>query len=473
MAEKQHMNFLVRELGHYIVTKSIGEGGMGKVWRSWKISEGGFKKVLAIKTSKSSEKYIELFMNEAKISARFEHENIVKTFDFGKTDDEFFLVMEYVRGVNLKEFMSVVKHIPIDVFFYIVDRVLSGLIYIHNFEGRQLVHRDINQKNILISWNGNVKISDFGITLPQHGDFDPFGKLGYVPPEVILGKGWSQVGDIWCVGVLMWEILTAKKLFSGKSKDEIKKKILNSNITPPSHFNDSVSEEIDRIIMSSISKLPESRYVSAEKLQADLRQAISNSGTKPMYQEDFSAFIYEHFSEKIKEEEKELSEEEARLSIYMAEKNSRSNSRFETKDGTFETKNDLKKNNASFLHYPVPSESKSKVEPDLSDFERKTEGKTKKLGKRSSIKKNENRRERKIFFVSSILGFVLGLTIGIFKGAYDIKSAESLFRKGVDLAKEKNFHQAREFFQISADISDVREVKYIIDSINKNFEESN
>lgn len=453
VSEKELTNFSVRKIGQYIVTKLIGEGGMGKVWRAWKISEGGFKKVLAIKTSKSAKKYTELFMNEAKISARFEHENIVKTFDFGKTDDGFFLVMEYVRGIDLKEFISNVKNIPIDVFFFIIDRILSGVIYIHNFEGRQLVHRDINQKNILISWNGNVKISDFGITLPQHGDFDPFGKIGYVPPEVILGKGWSQLGDIWCIGVLMWEMLTSKKLFSGKGKEDLKKKILSCNIDPPSRFNESVSEEIDRIVMNCLSRVPESRYLSAEKLQEEIRSTMANLSIKTMYQEEFSLFISDHFSERIKKEDKEIAEEEAYVSIYAAEKNVKNiETRIESKITS--------KNSPGSSYYIFSPEDQKK---DSLNTEKKNDSRTK------SRKIRKRKRDEKIFFTSSILGFVLGLTIGVFKGAYEIKSAEGLFKKGVDLAKERNFGQAKEFFQISADISDVREVRNIIDRLNANY----
>lgn len=441
----------LKRIGPYVVTKLIGEGGMGKVWRAWKISEGGFKKVLAIKTSKSANKYTELFMNEAKISARFEHENIVKTFDFGKTDDGFFLVMEYIRGVDLKEFISNVKNIPMDVFFFIIDRILSGVIYIHKFEGRQLVHRDINQKNILVSWNGNVKISDFGITLPQHGDFDPFGKVGYVPPEVILGKGWSQLGDIWCIGVLMWEILTSRKLFSGKGKEDLKKKILSSNIDPPSQFNDLVSEDIDRIVMNCLSRVPESRYFSVEKLQEEIRRAMSNLSIKTMYQEEFSLFISENFSERIRREEKELAEEEAHVSIYAVEK----------KDKNMDVKVESKK-----VSKDLPSVSYYIVSPDNQKKERGNEKRNDSWTK--SRKTRKKKRDEKIFLISPILGFVLGLTVGVFKGAYEVKSAENLFKKGVDLVKERNFNQAREFFQISYDISDVREVKNILDRLNTN-----
>lgn len=472
----------MKELGQYIVTKVIGEGGMGKVWRAWKISEGGFKKVLAIKTSKSSRKHHDLFMNEAKISARFDHENIVKTFDFGKTDNEFFIVMEYIRGVDLKELVSTVKKIPEDIFFYIIDKVLSAVIYIHNFEGRQLVHRDINSKNILVSWNGNIKLSDFGITLPQYGDFDPFGKIGYVPPEVILGKGWTQSGDIWCIGVLMWEILTSKKLFSGKNKEDIKRKIISGNITPPSQINDSINEKIDQIVLKALSRIPESRYISASELQEDIRKTMNELNIKPMYREDFSSFISEYFLDKIKEEEKELSEEETRITVYFSEKSRESKSTVQ--DVSINTKATPKHeiNNYENERYYKYLNTKNKKDI-MNIYEQKQNAKskpsesgiigsenlTKNISKNTRIR-NKKVNRKKIFIVSSVLGFVFGLSTGIFKGSYDMQNAEKIFRMGVILTKEKNFHQAKKLFEISADISGLQEVKYIAESIGKGTE---
>lgn len=421
------------------MTKLIGEGGMGRVWRAWKVSEGGFKKLVAIKTSKSSQ-YIDLFMNEAKISARFDHENIVKTFDFGKTDEEFFLVMEYIRGINLKELSEQVEDVPLDIFFYVIDKILSAVSYIHSFEGRGLVHRDINMKNILISWNGNVKLSDFGITLPQYGDFDPFGKIGYVPPEVILGKGWSQSGDIWCVGVLMWELLTGKKLFSGRNKNEIKRKILSSDIPPPSKINESVPQELDEIIMKALSRLPETRYLSAEFLQKDLRDTALSLKIQ-LYQEDFSSFLHRYFLQKMNEEEKEIAEEEVRVSSFVSSENTKTE-----KEETRKKENAEQKIKDYYLY--VRREKKKSVR---------------------KRKKNKN----SFMFLSSVFGFIIGLSLGMLKGSYDIRKAEEFFRKGIILMKGNNLHQATKMFEVSADMSDVKELKMIVEKMREKNETVN
>lgn len=463
----------VREFGQYIVTKLIGEGGMGRVWRAWKIADGDFKKIVAIKTSKSP-RNLELFMNEAKISARFEHENIVRTFDFGRTKDEFFIVMEYVRGLNLREFLSTVKTMPLDIFFYVMDKVLSAVAYIHDFDGRQLVHRDLNARNILVSWNGNIKVSDFGITLPQYGDLDPFGKLGYVPPEVILGKGWTQSGDIWCLGVLMWEMLTSRKLFSGRNKNEIGKRVLSSPINPPSLLNKEIHEDIDRIVLKALSRLPESRYASVKELQADLRKVSSTLGVKTVYQEDFLSYILEHFIERIRDEEKELAEEETRISLYLSEKSRISNA---NKVNGKEVISD--EDERSVIFRKQDDKEKKIFRSDIAggDISRSTKWKAESskyfletrhlhLRERSVSKKRKNKVEtkRRIFLISSfVFGFILGLGGGLIKGSYDVRVAETLFKRGVIFAKENNFQQAKKMFEASANISELSEIRYISD----------
>lgn len=463
----------VREFGQYLVTKLIGEGGMGKVWRAWKVSEGDFKKIVAIKTSKSS-KNTDLFMNEAKISARFEHENIVKTFDFGKIGDEFFLVMEYVRGVDLRKFISVVEDISTEVFLYIMDRILSALSYIHDFEGRLLVHRDINAKNILVSWNGNVKLSDFGITLPQNGDFDPFGKLGYVPPEVMLGKGWSQAGDIWCVGVLMWEMLTSRKLFSGRSKHEIRNKVLSSNIPPPSYLNDSVSPEIDKVVMKALSRLPEARYSSPRELQAELRGVALRLGIRNLYQEDFSALMSSLFSEDIKEEEKEIAEEEAMISFHVSQRSRTAKgsegTELKVSSSMYPSRSGGDRRSSSDEH----SDLKSRVSGayaravtehrGISGHRAAVGGENVRITQKSAIRKAIG---GKLIVLSLVFGLSFGLSGGMVAGSLEMKRAVELFRKGLIFLKENNLHQAKEFFESSARISDITELKLIADTISK------
>ena len=413
----------MKVFGQYIITKGIGEGGMGKVWRAWKISSAGFKKLVAIKTLKSPE-YIQLFINEAKISANFEHENVLKTLDFGEISDTFFIAMEYIRGANLKEVMDRVNELPLDIFFFIAEKVLSAVEYIHNFGGMNLVHRDINPKNILISWVGNVKLSDFGITLPQNEKIDPFGKLSYVPPEVLTGSGWSQQGDIWSVGVMMWEMLTSQKLFRGKNPKDVREKILKKEIPPPSSINPIVPEEIDKVVLKALSRTPATRYISAEEMITDLREAVESSGIPKIYHKEFARFINSFFREKIKKEASEISYEEKKVSEFITEMKRKGaaittyptdNIESLTKDGENTNQNsesedsrkqNKKENKGKSLNKRRIRRRKGKTEKDKTEGSKKGRGDDKGSGIHSGegIGREESKLESKIAEQSSISG---------------------------------------------------------------------
>jgi len=434
----------MRKFGQYIITKEIGEGGMGKVYRAWKVSEAGFKKLVAIKILKSS-KHTELFINEAKISARFDHENIVKTNNFGKIENTFFIEMEYIKGVNLMEFLKKVNEIPLDIFLFISEKILTATEYIHNFEGRRLIHRDINQKNILISWTGGVKLSDFGITLPQNGKIDPFGKLSYVPPEVINGNGWTQQGDIWSIGVVMWEMLTSQRLFSSANPEEVKEKILKGSIPPPSSINSIVTEHIDEVILKALSKNPFMRYSSAEEMLNALKIACEKSSIPQIYQKDFAEFIQSCFSEKIREEESEIAEEERKIPDLLIEINQIGEIGNEITEKITSTSNKNTENNKTI-------QKTTKKE------------KTKKHAKR---KIKTNIKELSLFF-----GIFLGFSTGILKSIYEMKKAQEFLKDGAKLISQNNISAGKELIKKSFEISGVKEIEFILRNLESAEEEN-
>ncbi|GBD03609.1 Serine/threonine-protein kinase PrkC [bacterium HR19] len=433
----------MKKFGQYIITKEIGEGGMGKVYRAWKVSEAGFKKLVAIKILKSS-KHTELFINEAKISAKFDHENIVKTNNFGKIENSFFIEMEYVKGINLMEFLKKANEIPLDIFLFISEKILTATEYIHNFEGRRLIHRDINQKNILISWTGGVKLSDFGITLPQNDKIDPFGKLSYVPPEVISGNRWTQQGDIWSIGVVMWEMLTSQRLFSSPNPEEVKTKIIKGSIPPPSSINPIVTEHIDEVVMKALSRNPFMRYNSAEEMLNALKIACEKSSIPQIYQKDFAEFIQSCFSEKIREEEAEIAEEERKIPDLLIENQSGKISNEITEKIT-PTLNKTQKSNKT-------SEKSAKKE------------KTKKHVKR---KIKTNIKELSLFF-----GIFLGFSTGILKSIYEIKKAQEFLKNGTKLISQNNISAGKELIKKSFEISGVKEIEFILRGL-ENVEQEN
>ncbi len=444
-------------VGQYIITKKIGEGGMGKVFRAWRFSDAGFKKLFALKILKS-EKYMKLFINEAKISARFENENIVKTLDFGNLPEQSkpFIVMEYIKGVNLREFIDRVGELPIEVFLFIAERILDAVSYIHRFEGRKLVHRDINMRNILVSWDGSIKLSDFGITLPQNSEIDPFGKLGYTPPEVIKGKGWSQFGDIWSVGATLWELITGEKIFQGRNKDELKNKVIKGEITPPSLINPIVPDWIEKMIMKSLSTLPELRYFSADDMLEEIRKKSREAGIKPIYRGEFSYFIESYFKDKIKDEEYEIAQEEIMVSNFLI----RERKRYE--GGSVEENSKKQKSDEINYYLATYSKNKDKDKEKKYTEDIKTTGRDEKRKNKERRRNNNNRNIRAMVIVFSVLA---GFTLGILKAVSDMKKAEKLFRQGVALMKEKNFKSAKELLEKSKNISGLEEINMIIEKI--------
>ncbi len=513
----------MKVFGQYIITKEIGEGGMGKVWRAWKISSAGFKKLVAIKTLKSPE-YIQLFINEAKISANFEHENVLKTLDFGEISETFFIAMEYIRGANLKEVMDKVNEFPLDIFLFIAERVLSAVEYIHNFGGMNLVHRDINPKNILISWVGNVKLSDFGITLPQNGKIDPFGKLSYVPPEVLTGSGWSQQGDIWSVGVMMWEMLTSQKLFYGKKPKDVREKILKKEIPPPSSINPIVPEEIDKVVLKALSRTPATRYISAEEMINDLKDAVENSGIPKIYPKEFAKFINSFFREQIKKETSEINREEKKVSEFISEmkrkgteaasssvdiesptedreKTEQSRKVKDKKQGKegkqkekslgrsvgitrnkkgekwLEERNNVLDNEVA-VQISITKDEIS-VSETISEkkkvVKREETGKERKRKKKGNEKSKVRKKVRKggqlgRYFLPTVFGILAGFLLGISKSMIDMKKAMESFEMGKILLKSRNFREAEEFIKKSAELSELPELQILLSEIKRSTE---
>jgi serine/threonine protein kinase len=484
----------MRVFGDYIITKEIGEGGMGRVYRAWKISDAGFRKLVAIKTLKSTHN-TDLFINEAKISARFDDENIVKTTNFGKISGEFFIEMEYIRGINLKELMETVGEIPLDVFFYIAEKLLTAVSYIHRFEGRGLVHRDVNPKNILISWIGGVKLSDFGITLPQNSEIDPFGKISYVPPEVILGRGWTQRGDIWSIGVVFWEMLTGQKLFPKDKPEKLKEKILKGKIPPPSSINPAVPEPLDDIVLRALSRNEFSRFPSADRMLDEMKKIAVDLNVHQLYQKDFSNFVCSFFSKRIDEENREIEDEEKRIISFVSENqnfgrglneddsflNGGDSLQFQKVSDIIEnTKEKLSSNESSIRkRRKEKNESgslSSKISSSLKEIgvvkyeENRTSygvAEDKKSYVRSRAKKygGINKRgvffRRKIYEISVAVGLILGFLFGVAKSISDIKSASDYFRKGIKLIEQRNFDDGRELIEKALIISGFESMDFI------------
>ncbi|MBW2718002.1 MAG: protein kinase [Deltaproteobacteria bacterium] len=232
----------------YHLLEKLESGGMAEVFLGEATSVQGFKKRVAIKRVlphlASHTNFIGMFLDEARLGARLTHANIVSVFDIGKSDNSFFIVMEFVDGTNLKKIMETLRLkeevFPLKDVIYIAMETCRGLSYAHELvddDGHpvELVHRDVSPPNILISKRGEVKVTDFGLAKArtQLERTDPGvvkGKFSYLSPEVATGQNIDQRADIFALGVCLWEMLAGRRLFLGDTDYETVQAVSNADV---------------------------------------------------------------------------------------------------------------------------------------------------------------------------------------------------------------------------------------------------
>jgi eukaryotic-like serine/threonine-protein kinase len=288
--------------GHpkYRVTDKIDAGGMAEVYRG--ISEsgvGGLKKAVAIKkilpSLTKNKKFVAMFLDEARVSMHLQHANIVGVFDIGMADTAYFIVMEFVDGANLKTILESMrrqgKRLPLAATVYLMMEVCKGLHYAHDVTdpetGRQLgiVHRDISPPNILISKRGEVKLVDFGLAkaTSQLESTDPGvvkGKFSYLSPEAASGKEVDRRADIFAVGILLYELLTTKRLFYGETDYQTVELVRQAKVPPIAAQNGEVTPELEQIVRKTLARDLSARYQTAGDLQDALAQFLFSQRLK-------------------------------------------------------------------------------------------------------------------------------------------------------------------------------------------------
>lgn len=266
----------------------LDSGGMAEVYVAEAESMRGFKKKVAIKRILPSllkdERFVRMFLDEARLSLDLNHANIVSVFDLGKSSSTYFIVMEYVEGTNLKTILQDHSRngtvFSVHLAVWILNEILKGLDYAHNLrnpEGESLgiVHRDISPPNILVSWNGEVKLTDFGLAKAstQLESTDPGvvkGKFSYLSPEAASGLEVDARADIFAVGILAYEMLTGKRLFLGESDYQTVQMVRAAEVPSMSEQNPDVTPELERIILKALAKDVDERYQQASEFGDDL-----------------------------------------------------------------------------------------------------------------------------------------------------------------------------------------------------------
>jgi eukaryotic-like serine/threonine-protein kinase len=295
------LKHIVSELRYEMVRK-IAEGGMGVVYEAEQLGSGQFRKTVAVKLIR--EEYSSLtqfqknFIGEARLVADLIHANIVQTYHLGQTGGQYFMVMEYVNGVNLEQFLERHHHlqrsVPIDLAAFIVSRVARGLAYAHqktDAAGRPLgiVHRDIGPKNVMLSYEGDVKLTDFGIAKAADLMYNEEGKViagrdEYLSPEQATYAVTDARADLFPLGIVLTELLLGKNIFRSPDRLESRRNILDLPIPRFRDLRPEIDERLESIIQRALTRNRDQRYQTAYHMLNDLELFLYSDRYGPTHE---------------------------------------------------------------------------------------------------------------------------------------------------------------------------------------------
>ncbi len=273
----------------YEVLKRIAVGGMAEIFLARVHGPEGFEKLVVLKRPlpqlAADREFTRMFLDEARLAATLDHPNIAHVYDFGFAEDRWFYAMEYVHGEDLRGVLNrahrVLGGLPLHVALAIEAGILQGLHYAHEKRGPEggplgLVHRDVSPSNVLVSYDGSVKVVDFGIAKAQNlpstgGGGGLKGKLAYMAPEQLRGEEIDRRVDVFAAGILLYEMTTGARLFRG-SADETISRILTAEIVAPRSIIASYPEGLERIVLRALERDRGARYATAQDMQIDLEQ---------------------------------------------------------------------------------------------------------------------------------------------------------------------------------------------------------
>jgi serine/threonine protein kinase len=282
-AAPQWLGELPEPFGYRVVRK-LGAGGMAEVMLATPIGDERDARSVAIKLVREDcakyREFRELFAIEARLASRLDHPNIVRVLDYAcREGARPYLVMEYVSGVDLSVALGHPRRLSVPVAAFIASEMLRGLAYAHELpnddEIRGVVHRDLSPQNVLLSWDGAVKVADFGIAKALVGSSvsgSAVGKPAYMSPEQMRGDRLDGRSDLYSAGVVLWEMLTGRRLFRQGRVKEIFAEIALGNVPPPSSLRAEVPEELDRVTSKLVAVNPAERYARAEEALSDLER---------------------------------------------------------------------------------------------------------------------------------------------------------------------------------------------------------
>lgn len=281
-----------RTIGRYELHGVLASGGMARVHFGRVSGAGGFSRPVAIKRLHpqlaNDPEFVTMFVDEARLCGRIRHPNVVATLDVVKTDDELFIVMEYIAGETLSKLLrlAAARSVPTSpkIVASIVASVLHGLHAAHHAKderGRELgiVHRDVSPQNILVGADGAARLLDFGIAkaagrLQTTRDGQVKGKVGYMPPEQLSGDPVTPQVDIYAASVVLWEALVGRKLFDGETEAAVFARAVQAVVPTPSSIDRRLGPEVDALVLRGLARAPSERYATAREMALDLEQTM-------------------------------------------------------------------------------------------------------------------------------------------------------------------------------------------------------
>jgi eukaryotic-like serine/threonine-protein kinase len=309
----------VETFGRYELLRKLATGGMGQVFLARQKGPVGFQKLLVLKRLlphlSEDQEFIQMFLDEARIAGVLNHPNIAQIYDLGDVDGVFYIAMEYVQGESVNQVNARARRakgaLPLGLKCRIIADAAAGLDHAHQARmpsGRRLglIHRDVSPQNVLVGFNGNVKLIDFGVAkaagkLSQTVVGTIKGKHAYMSPEQARGEELDARSDVYGLGIVFHELLTHQRLFKRDTDLATLKAVVGARVVPPSELVAGIPKALDAVVMKALARRRDERYQSAGELQLALEDFLL-AERLPGTQAHLTAFMKELYASEMEEE---------------------------------------------------------------------------------------------------------------------------------------------------------------------------
>ncbi|MDJ0763862.1 MAG: serine/threonine-protein kinase [Myxococcota bacterium] len=328
---------LPARFGPFFLYDQIGVGGMAEIFLAKRFTGLGSERQIAIKrilpTFVTDDNFGEMIIAEAKLCSQLSHANVVQTYDLGRIENLYYIAMEYVEGFDLNRLLGLLarskKALPLQFALYIIIETLRGLDYAHrvkreNGEPLGIIHRDVSPTNVLISTEGEVKLCDFGIAKVAYSNasaehIDAYhlkGKIAYMAPEHLNNEEVDCRADLYAAGILMWELLSGRRLFKSKDEEETLRRTKAADVSPLENRGFPDFEMLGAIVTRALTKDPDKRFQTGLEFIRSIEDYMHLAGLM-VSQLKFSDFLMTHFGESLLEQRRERERSLAELGDYQ------------------------------------------------------------------------------------------------------------------------------------------------------------